>query len=361
MMSGLYRRLFSSRSFQIAATFTAVGFLLLWFADTQLVASRFAGVAELLRGLAIAILTSGIVGFTFEFFTRISFSEMIKNIVSEEVERLEHRLLGKSVEESALTTFWRPFITEECVVVIAQDEQGTEPTVRSADLLTALTIQQKLFDFFTKNIRDDDFRVRIGTVSKYKKIEKDNLPFSHANLILVGAPGANPLSNYIMAFLKDLDQTTGKVKDGYVFGIEEEKKDEYLPSPFIVPVPSDQAGLQDLVNGNVKSVYQRYLSKQIGSITEDSCLLFYGKIGLLSEPISEEIHVLIIAGHSRYSTEYGAQFVLNNEDWAKSVLDAKTSVETLIKIKTSLGTEPEIWTVHPPRPVLRQTINDNEK
>jgi hypothetical protein len=353
MLYKLRRQLFASRSTQIAVFTIALGFLTLWLADTQLT-PNFPELAELLRGLAIAILTSGFVGFTFEYLTRISYAEMIKDIVANELEQLEDKLLGAPSQDNSLNAFWRVFTSEPTTIIIAQDQSGGESTVRSSDMVTAYTVYQGLVNLFSKSIREGDFSVQLDVVDKFSNIRGNSFPFPDKNLIVIGAPGANPVANYLMAYSKGIDPEKGEISDGYVFGVNEHNVDKYLPSPFVIPVPHGEEGIQDLTGGNANAIYKRRISKQVDAIDLDSCLLIYGKVNNLGEPITKENHYLIIAGHSRFSTQKGAEFVVANEEWAESVLQAKTDVETLINIRTvGIGGIPDIRLKHTPRKVVR--------
>ena len=347
MLSKLRQQIFTDRSILVGLILIIIGLSLILLNVTNVLPSTVA------RDIGIAALMAGFVSVLFDWMTRNSFADMVRDIVSTEISSLEDSVFGKSIDDDALLEFWRPFIEEDTVIVVPQDESGTEPTLRSTDIVGASIIQQGLFNLYSRSVRSGTFKARLGFVNKNKKVTKGTFPFKDENLVVIGMQ--NPLSNYIMAQLKGIDQDKGNVTDGYVFAINEEEAERYQPGPFVVSVPRSQAGIQDRARGNIKETYSRRLADHSDSITDDYCLLVYGETIDLSETApAQEKSFLIIAGNSRYSTNYTARFLLKDDEWAKSVSRLRPPVEMLIRIRREDVKEPEIQLWHSPRPVIHQ-------
>jgi hypothetical protein len=63
------------------------------------------------------------------------------------------------------------------------------------------------------------------------------------------------------------------------------------------------------------------------------------------------IRVLLIAGHSRYATWDGVNFVLTNEDWAEKVKALKTDTSVSILSINSTFMDRKVTLAQPPRPM----------
>ena len=93
-MQGLYKQLLKNKFLILVLVFSLLSFLGLYLAETYFsIAPR---VSEIFRGFAMALLTSGVVGFVFEYLTRKEFTEVIQLTVHNEIRNLEYKLAGKT-------------------------------------------------------------------------------------------------------------------------------------------------------------------------------------------------------------------------------------------------------------------------
>lgn len=150
----------------ITLILATVSFVGLYLGETYAVLSP--RLADVFRSLAAAFLTSGVVGFVFEYLTRREFSGMIQETVSTELLKMERSVWGQSRINDDLHTFWQPFVTEGAAIVIAQDEAGAEPTVRAADLSAAITLYQGLVEQFLSPTNSR--KVELEFISKFRPI-----------------------------------------------------------------------------------------------------------------------------------------------------------------------------------------------
>jgi hypothetical protein len=220
--------LLKNKALNLILGLALLSFVVLYVVDTQFPsASQF---SNLLRSLAIAFLTSGVVGFTFEYFTRYEFFEGMGQVVSREMERVGRNLWGRADDDSALFDFWRPFFQNETVIWIAQDQRGDDPVVRSCDLTSSMSLFSSILEKFSLPMDRQQVKIKFIDKDTYP----DQIPATDSNMIVAAAPGANPVATWIM------EQAFGKlaanqsVKNGYVFATETARQDQYLKCPFVV-------------------------------------------------------------------------------------------------------------------------------
>ena len=268
-------------------------------------------VSSIFTSVATALLTSGVVGFVFEYLTRKEFTAVIESTITNEVQRLEDLLVNKKDQNSPLFSFWQPFVSENTSIIIAQDESGVEPMVRAADISAAFSIYKELEQKFV--MPDDRGKLEIDYVSKH--IKNMDLCVFNQHLIIIGAPGANPLATCALNHLHG-DLTVKKIQDGYVFAVDNARPPKYLQSPYIVSCGENKPGIWEIQGGKVVKHFDRYSSPHPDGISHDSCLIKYG---MLTCDNGQKVYVLLIAGHSRFSCMDGVNFILNNEEWAERI------------------------------------------
>jgi hypothetical protein len=98
--------------------------------------------------------------------------------------------------------------------------------------------------------------------------------------------------------------------------VDVSKPQKYLDSPYLVSTDENVPGILEIKNGEIFSRFERYLSQHLDGIGRDSCLVEYGVISCERDRTQR---ILLIAGHSRFSTLDGVNFMLTNEDWANQV------------------------------------------
>jgi len=328
-MVSLQSRLLKNKFLILVLFIALLAFASLYIAETYFsIAPRM---AEIIRAFAMALLTSGVVGFVFEYQTRKEFTEVVQLTVHNEIQGLESKLAGKVDENENLFSFWRPFITEGTSIVIAQDESGVEPMVRTADISAALHLHSMLIRLFS--LPDEVANVEIEFISK--SITGQSLCSHKKHIIVVGAPGASPLATAVLNKFHGAVSKENLVKNGYVFSVDASRPQKYLGNPYILP--EDQGltpGILEIKNGKIERRYERYHSPHLDGVGRDSCLVEYGVISCEQDRLQ---NVLLVAGHSRFSTLDGVNFVLTNEDWARAVKDlngkpAATILETSISM-----------------------------
>lgn len=334
--------LLKNKALNLILGLALLSFIMLYVVDTQFPsASQF---SNLLRSLAIAFLTSGVVGFTFEYFTRYEFFEGMGEVVSREMERVGRNLWGRADDDSALFEFWRPFFQNETVIWIAQDQRGDDPVVRSCDLTSSMSLYTGLLEQFS--LPDDRQRVKIKFIDK--DTHSDQISASDSSLIVAAAPGANPMASWIMEQAFGKPGANQPVKNGYVFATETARQDQYLKCPFVVSSPDLKPGLWEVKDGQYARNYERLIAQKGDAVSKDCCLIFSAT---WEQKEKAPIHVLLIAGHSRYATWDGVNFVLTNEDWAEKVKALKTDTSISILSINSTFMDRKVTLAQPPRPM----------
>lgn len=285
-------------------------------------------VSGVFTSVATALLTSGVVGFVFEYLTRKEFTAVIESTIANEVRRLDYLLLGGKEQKSPLFSFWRPFVSESTSIMIAQDESGVEPIVRVADISAAFSVYKELEQKFV--MPEDHGKLEIDYVSKYTD-EKDLCTYNR-HLIIIGAPGANPLAVCCLNQLHG--NTTGKkIRNGYIFAVNNEQQQKYLQNPYIIPCGRYNPGIWEMKDGEPGKRFERFSSSHSDGIGHDSCLIEYG---MLTCDNGQKIYILLIAGHSRFSCMDGINFILNNEEWAEQISKYKGGVASTV-LETSFS------------------------
>ena len=314
-MQKLYGQLLKNKFLILVLVSSLMSFLGLYIAETYFsVAPR---VSEVFRGFAMALLTSGVVGFVFEYLTRKEFTTVIQMTVHNEIEELEYKLMGKADEENlSLFSFWRPFLNEGASIVIAQDEFGVEPLIRASDVSIAFHLYKGLIEKFA--MPDELGRLEITLIPK-ADLDKGLCSFKK-HLIIVGAPGGNPFATLALTRLHDVPTQTKEIKDGYVFAVDTSRPQKYLESPFIVSCGEKTPGILELSSGKVVRRFERYSSPHRDGIGQDCCLIDFGVFYCDN---GHNHSLILIAGHSRFSTLDGVNFVLSNQSWGELMLKKK--------------------------------------
>jgi hypothetical protein len=321
-MQKLYGQLLKNKFLILVLVSSLLSFLGLYIAETYF--SLAPRVSEVIRGFAMALLTSGVVGFVFEYLTRKEFTTVIQMTVHNEIEDLEYRLIGKADDENLnLFAFWRPFLNEGASIVIAQDESGVEPLIRASDVSIAFHLYKGLIEKFA--MPDELGEIEITQIPKVDS-EKGLCSFEK-HLIIVGAPGANPFATLALNKLHNVPTQTMEIKDGYVFAVDTSRPQKYLECPYIVSCGGKHPGIVELREGEVVRRFERYSSPHEDGYGRDCCLIDFG---VFSCDNGHTHSLLLIAGHSRFSTLDGVNFVLNNQNWGKLMREKKELPATTI-------------------------------
>jgi hypothetical protein len=210
-----------------------------------------------------------------------------------------------------------------------------------------------LIEQFVETYDMSQIRLEIAGINK-NDTKLERLPAStHPHMIVIGAPGANILSNYLMAQFKGITpNTTGIVRQGYIFRIA----GDYLGSPFIVSNAElkrypleEQAlmqnpGIYDLRPDQPPLHFPRTSAQYgvPGPQDKDCALILTGWASLPGE--NRIRRVVVVAGHSRHSTMLGAIFITTNEEWARQV-----NSMNYFNTETIIGLQPDTTgTLTPP-------------
>jgi hypothetical protein len=338
--------LLKNKALNLILGLALLSFVVLYVVDTQFPsASQF---SNLLRSLAIAFLTSGVVGFTFEYFTRYEFFEGMSEVVSREMDRVGRNLWGRANDDSALFEFWRSFFQNETVIWIAQDQRGDDPVVRSCDITSSLSLFTGIIEQFSLPV--DRQRVKIKFIDK--ETHPDQIPANDSSVIVAAAPGANPVATWIMEQAFGKPSANQPVKNGYIFATETARQDQYLKCPFVLNSPDLKPGIWEVKDGQYVHNYERFIAQKGDAVSKDCCLILSATF---EQKEKNPIQVLLIAGHSRYATWDGVNYVLTNEDWAKKIKTLKTTDSVSILSITSTFMDRKVVLAQPPRPI--QTRN----
>jgi hypothetical protein len=332
--------------FTILTTFLALlaFFTLYVYEQYKQTATLPPGMLSIIQSVALAFLTSGVVSFIFEYFTRKEFSELMQVIVHEEVVNLQ-RGEGTTPQNEALRSFWKPFIEDGAVIVVAEDTQiANEPTIRSSDLETALRLYQGLLSRYV--LPRDSAKLKIDFIPKHRPVL--TFPFKQ-NMIVVAAPGANPLATTILHTLKGLPIHAPVVKNGYIFSVHASDPPKYLQNPYIRISEDGFVGILELQNGNVIHRYERYIPSHPDASSHDCCLVVKG---VITPPDSMPIHVLLIAGHSRYATNDAVEYLLTSLEWAELTRRLTSpNIEAVLLMSGTLSLKRQVSLAQPPRPI----------
>lgn len=332
--------------FSILTTFLALlAFFTLYIYEQYKQSSTLTpGMLNIIQSLAFAFLTSGVVSFVFEYFTRREFAELVQEIVREETTALQRSELGME-KNQALISFWKPFVEEGTVIVIAEDVQtANEPTIRSSDLETALKLYQGLLSRYT--LPRFTAKIKLDFIPKHRPLQ--TLPFKQ-NLIVVAAPGANPLAMTILNAVRNLPPEAETIQNGFVFAVEQTNPPKYLQNPYILPSADGFVGILEKQNGKIIRRYERYIPDRPDASSQDCCLIVKGQI---PAPTGELIHVLLIAGHSRYATNDAVEYVLTHPEWAEHCRKASApNLEAILVMSGPLSQKRQVTLAQPPRPI----------
>jgi hypothetical protein len=321
-MSKIYQRLLHNKFLILVLSLSLIAFLGLYLADTYFESTP--KLSEILRSVAAALLTSFVVGFVFEYITRRELSDLISSSVHEQLKKFFSHAEG----EEHLYSFWRSMLDAGLTIVVPEDESGIEPIVRVSDISASLSLYGGLIDKYGLPGRQEN----IGIEFISKNSPSPDIRSYKRNLVIVGAPGANPLASVALKYFYHLPARAKNVENGYVFAVDKSGSSKYLDSPFIIASGEEAPALLEIRNSKVKTRYDRIDPGHRDGTGRDACLLVSGRF---VNAVGQTLNVLVIAGCSRFSTIDGIQFVMTNENWA-SLLPARnenvtaTVVETLI-------------------------------
>jgi hypothetical protein len=233
---------------------------------------------------------------------------------------------------SELKRFWEPFVCEgvELFVpfILPEDAAKTKITVLALEMQAVFNMYRLLLELFANTYAVNQIRLQVSGVMRQTET-KGLTTAARPHLIVIGAPGANPLSNYLLAQFKGISaqdnfQAVGR---GYVFRVE----GDYLGSPFIVsdealnlagdkqPASMPEVGIYDLRADKKPGFYPRTFQRyDVPSPSDQDCALIV--TGWASLPGENRVRrVVVIAGHSRHSTLSATAFAVTNEAWAAQI------------------------------------------
>lgn len=271
---------------------------------------------------------------------------------------------GRLSQDTALKRFWEPFVMEGAQIIVTQD--APDDTVDTQNTVYTLTMQAvfNMYRLLIEQFKESDIQLEIGGVSK-RDTQLERLTISdYPHLIVIDAPGAQPLSNYLLAQFKGIEPYNGMVEQGLIFRVT----GDYLGSPFIVsnkgitryPQKMQEAmkdrGIYDLKpDGTVEFFPRTFVQYDKPSEKDNDCALIV--TGWASLPGESRIRrVVVIGGHSRHSTLFGTAFVTTNEEWAQQVnILQYSNTETVIGIQSdSIGASNAPTILTGPRETYKQ-------
>jgi len=302
--------------------------------------------------------------------------QQITEDLSRKEEELQH--LGSTQSEtisinSELKRFWEPFVREGSTFsvpyMLPEGASRAKATVFALEMQAVFNMYRLLLELFADSYAVKQIRLDVSGVRREAEIQ-GLATAKNPHLIVVGAPGANPLSNYIMSQFKGISPGDDfrTIQDGYVFRVG----GTYLGSPFIV---SDEAlknaadekvaasmpevGIYDLQGKKEPRFYPRTFHRyEVPSPADQDCALIV--TGWASLPRENRVRrVVIIAGHSRHSTLSGTAFVATNEGWVRQVNALPYhNTETIIGWQPDSEGEQVVPSIlDGPREIYRQTPN----
>lgn len=290
-----------------------------------------------------------------------------------EVEELQSGQAGQSYQTAELARFWKPFLSEGAKFYIPhslpEDSPNTKMQVLALTMQAIFNMNRLLIEQFANAFEDSRIRLEVGAVLENdRKLERLNAS-SQPHLIVYGAPGANPLSNYLMVQFKGIfpEDEDSLVRQGYIFRVS----GDYLGSPFIVSdeglrrypkqeqAAMQEPGIYDLAPDRPPHLFPRTFKRyDVPEPDDQDCALVVTGWATLSGE-NRVRRVVIIAGHSRHSSLFGATFVATNEAWAQQVNALRYfNTETIIGLQPDSSGKPEIPRILAgPREIYKQSPN----
>lgn len=275
---------------------------------------------------------------------------------------------GRLSQNTALKQFWEPFVMEGAQIIVSQ--YAPDETIETQNKVNTLTMQavfnmhHLLIEQFADTHNVSDVQLALGGVSKSDTYLERLTTSDHPHLIVIGAPGAQPLSNYLLAQFKGIEPYESMVEQGLVFRVT----GDYLGSPFIVSdemITRYPQAIQEVVNergiydlkpdGTVEFFPRTFVQFDKPTGEDKDCALI--ATGWASLPGESRIRrVVVIGGHSRHSTLFGTAFVTTNEEWAQQVnLLQYSNTETVIGIQSdSVGASTAPVILAGPREIYKQ-------
>jgi hypothetical protein len=281
----------------------------------------------------------------------------LRNAISETTARLEHKetefrtlrsgQLEKLPQNTELKRFWEPFVNEGAKFYIPQATSGhtsdTQVSVLMLTIQALFNMNRLLIEQFVGSLGVSGIRMEIAGVSRSDtKLERLSAS-SHPHMIVIGAPGANPLSNYLMAQSKGITSNNDAiVRHGYIFRIS----GDYLGSPFVISdaelgrysseeqAAMQRQGIYDLTPDQLPCCFPRTFPQyDVPGPQDGDCAIIL--TGWASLPGENRIRrTVVVAGHSRHSTALGTTFIATSEEWARQVnLFNYYNTETLIGLQ----------------------------
>lgn len=289
----------------------------------------------------------------------------------EELQFLRSTQSEDSSISSELKRFWEPFVREGATFFVPyrlpEDASRTKATVLALEMQTVFNMYRLLLGLFVDSYAVDQIRLDVNGVRGGVEIE-GLATATNPHLIVIGAPGANPLANHILAQFKDISPSDDfrAIQEGYVF----RTGGSYLGSPFIVSDESlkkgaddqrvasmPEAGIYDLQRDKQPRFYPRTFQRyEVPSPADQDCALIV--TGWVSLPRENRVRrVVVIAGHSRHSTLSGTAFVATNEGWAQQINALHYhNTETIIGWQPDSGGEQVVPSIlDGPREILKQS------
>lgn len=275
----------------------------------------------IVRQLASAILTTALVGLFFEMFTRIEVKEMFQSVTEESENRIISTLTGANDPDSRLfESLWGPFVRGESKLLIAEEELvgsiQKDVVARIADIVAAFELYSFLVNKVLRTLSCRELRIQIATLEKESFVDA-SLP--NGNLIVIGAPGANPAADNILRQVYGITNASNGNVERFVFIVDRNR--EYLVSPFIVPTGNpDEIGIAQYASGGInrKSLIRRKFNDNdpFGK-QHDAALILSAN---LPDPLDATRRVLLFGGHSRKGTVEAVRFAVTNRDWLERMM-----------------------------------------
>ncbi len=251
-------------------------------------------------------------------------------------------------QTSELKRFWEPFVSEGARFYIPYEAPDSAPSTRmKANILAvqaAFNMYRLLIELFADTHDVRQIQLEISGVLKRDTSLTQLTASNYPHLIILGAPGAHPLSNYIMAQFKGIPPYDSTLHQGYIFRVS----GAYQRSPFIVAddglkryAAEEQAAIQklgiyDLQSNSPPRFFPRTFEQyDIPGYNDHDCALVV--TGWTFLPGENRVRrVVNIAGHSRHSTLFGSAFVVTNEAWAQ-----KINAKRYYNSETIIGVQPD--------------------
>ncbi|MFQ5578011.1 MAG: hypothetical protein ACE5G8_13590 [Anaerolineae bacterium] len=276
--------------------------------------------------------------------------QITKELGRREAELREYLRLqnGSAPITSELKRFWEPFVSEGAKFYVPyeapDDAPGTKMQINALAVQAVFNMYRLLVELFADTHDVRQIRLEIGGVMKQDTNLKRLTAPTYPHMIVLGAPGAHPLSNHILAQFKGLPPRDSLLQTGYVFRVS----GQYQSSPFIVsdrgvkryPADAQSAiqdqGIYDLRPDSPPQFYPRTFEQyDVPGYNDHDCALIVTGWALL--PGENRVRrVVNVAGHSRHSTLFGSAFVVTSEAWALAV-----NTKRYYNTETIVGVQPE--------------------